>query len=401
MKILHICTKDHGGAGLCCLRIHQALMKQGINSRVLVLEKRGNCPEVYAAGCAPGSCRSFLNRIVNKGLRLIHLKITNFNKRLAFMQKYGAYCSLPVSEYDISGHPLVKEADILHLHWINNFVDYSSFFEKVQKTMVWTLHDENLFLGVTHYAQCGDTKRMLEKRYYKKKQEAIGRIKNLSIVFLSEMMQRQYAHHEIIRGRYSTVINNAVDYNKFHPVNKIKARTMFNIAENAIVFAFVAATLNDVRKGLGNLVKTLERMNIPNAMILAVGDNGKGPEWPLTKSTGAIYDTEILSAAYSSADYFVLPSRQETFAQTPLESLACGVPVIAFPVSGTNELITEKNGIRCNGFTSEDLEEGIRIAMNTSYDAEAIRKDVIDRFSPDFTAKKYIDLYCLSISQAN
>ena len=196
MKILHICTKDHGGAGLCCLRIHQALIKQGIDSRVLVLEKRGNCPEVYAAGCAPGRWRNFLNRIVNKVLRLMHLKITNFNRRLAFMQKYGAYCSLPVSGYDVSGHPLVKEADILHLHWINNFVDYPSFFKKVQKPMVWTLHDENLFLGVTHYSQCGETKETLGKIYYKKKQEAIRLIKNLNIVFLSEMMQRQYVHME-------------------------------------------------------------------------------------------------------------------------------------------------------------------------------------------------------------
>lgn len=400
MKILHVCTRDGDGAGLCCIRIHQALIRQGIDSRVLVLEKRGDCPEVYAAGCAPGRWRNLLNRIVNKVLRLMHLKITNFNRRLAFMQKYGAYCSLPVSRYDISGHPLVKEADILHLHWINNFVDYPSFFKKVQKPMVWTLHDENLFLGVTHYNQCWGTKETLEKKYYRKKQEAVRLIKNLNIVFLSEMMQRQYVHHEMIRGRYSTVINNAVDYNKFYPVNKKKARSIFNIAENAIVFVFVAASLNDERKGLGSLVKTLERMNVPNAMILAVGDNRKEQEWSLIKSTGVIYDTERLSAAYSCGDYFVMPSQQEAFAQTPLEALACGVPVVTFPVSGTNELITEKNGIRCNGFTSEDLEKGIRIAMNTSYDAETIRKDVIDRFSPDLITEKYIELYRLSISQA-
>ena len=76
------------------------------------------------------------------------------------------------------------------------------------------------------------------------------------------------------------------------------------------------------------------------------------------------------------------------------------VPIIAFPVDITGELITEKNGIRCNGFTSEDLEEGIRKAMNTSYDTETIRKDVIDRFSPELIAEKYIKLYNLSKSQA-
>ncbi len=151
MKILHISTRDYGGAGLCCIRIHQALMRQGIDSKVLVLERRSNCPEVYVTGCEPNRWKVFMKRAFNKLFRMLHLEITDFNKRLAFMQKYGLYCSLPVSRYDISGHPLVKEADILHLHWINNFVDYPSFFKKVQKPMIWTLHDENLFLGVTHY----------------------------------------------------------------------------------------------------------------------------------------------------------------------------------------------------------------------------------------------------------
>ncbi len=259
--------------------------------------------------------------------------------------------------------------------------------------------NKSAFTERLHYTQCEVTKETLEKKYYKKKREAVRLIKNLNIVFLSKMMQQQYVHHEMIRGMYSTVINNAVDYKKFHPVDKKEARTMFNIAENAIVFAFVAASLNDERKGLGNLIKTLERMGISHSMILAVGDNRKEQEWPLTKSAGAIYDTERLSAAYSCADYFVMPSKQEAFAQTPLEALACGVPVISFPVSGTSELITEINGIRCNGFTSEDLEEGIKIAMNTSYDARVIRKDVIDRFSPALITKKYIELYRLSISQ--
>lgn len=375
MKILHICTYDHGGAGLCCLRIHQALMKQGIDSRVLVLEKRGDCPEVYVAGCAHGRWRKLLNRIFNKILRLMHLKITKFNRRLAFMRKYGVYCSFPVSGYDISGHPLVKEADILHLHWINNFVDYPSFFKKVQKPMICTLHDENLFFGVVHN-QYDIAKDALEKRYYKTKLKAIQQIRNLYVVFLSEIMCQRYAGHEMIRDRYFIVINNAVDSWKFHPIDKRLSRAMFGIDENSIVFSFVAVSLNDKNKGLDVLSKTLERMNIPNAMILAVGDNGNGHEWPLTKSTGAIYDTERLSAAYSCADYFVLPSQQEAFGQTLIEALACGVPIIAFPVDITGELITEKNGIRCNGFTSEDLEEGIRKAMNTSYDTETIRKDV-------------------------
>lgn len=394
MKILHVCTQDRGGAGLCCLRIHQALMQQGIDSRVLVLKKTSDCPEVYAAGCAPGRWKRLMMRAFNKLLRIMHLKITDSNKKRAFSEKYGMFCSLPTSGYDLSGHPLVKEADILHLHWINNFVDCPSFFKKVKKPMVWTLHDENLFLGVAHYTKCGIAENALEKKYYKIKMEAVRQIKNLTIVFLSEAMRRQYAHHEMIKGRFSTVINNALDYRRFHSVERSQARAMFGIDDTAVVFCFVAISLGEKRKGLSVLSETLVRMNIPHAMILAVGNNWDNTEWSLTKIVGSISETERLSAAYSCADYFVLPSYQETFGQTLTEALACGTPVIAFPVYITNELITKKNGIRCKGFTSEDLENGITCAMQTSYDRRAIREDVIKRFAPEIIAKQYVDLYC-------
>jgi hypothetical protein len=39
--------------------------------------------------------------------------------------------------------------------------------------------------------------------------------------------------------------------------------------------------------------------------------------------------------------------------------MACGVPAIVFPVSGTEELIRPQNGVRAAGFTSEDLEVAI------------------------------------------
>jgi len=303
------------------------------------------------------------------------------------------YCTLPTSVFDISDHPLVREADILHLHWINKFVDYPSFFKKVQKTTIWTLHDENLFYGIAHYSQHRIAGEALETKYYEIKLKAVRQIKNLGIVFLSKWMQQQFAGHEMIRGRFSTVISNAVDCREFHPVDKKRARAMFGIDENAIVFVFVSVALSDARKGLGILAATLAKMKIPRAMILAVGANEECARWPLVKSVGPIYDTERLSAAYSCGNYFVMPSQQEAFAQTPMEALACGVPVIAFPVSGTGELITETNGVRCKGFASADLEEGIRRAMNVTYDATAIRKDMMERFSPERIARKYLNLY--------
>ena len=55
---------------------------------------------------------------------------------------------------DIADHPLVKQASIIHLHWVNfGFLSLKSL-EKLfalGKPIVWTLHDMWTFTGGCHY----------------------------------------------------------------------------------------------------------------------------------------------------------------------------------------------------------------------------------------------------------
>ena len=130
-----------------------------------------------------------------------------------------------------------------------------------------------------------------------------------------------------------------------------------------------------------------------NAALLCVG-SGALPkvDFPIF-GTGAIANPRLLSIAYSAADLFVMPSYQEAFAQTPLEAMACGRPVVAFPCSGTDELINDANGVRCQEFTEESLSAGIMSALSAKYNREAIRQDAIERFNTDKIANQYVDLY--------
>ena len=79
--------------------------------------------------------------------------------------------------------------------------------------------------------------------------------------------------------------------------------------------------------------------------------------------------------------------------------MACGTPAIVFPVSGTEELINDVNGVRCDSFTASDLEKGIRRAMETKFDRNAIRNDVIERYSPDKITKQYLNFYSEMINK--
>lgn len=389
MNILHICTEDSGGAGLCCLRIHKALLQQGENSKVLALTKKSSDRNVYEYGHK----RYMVWKALNKIIRYCGLEITDFNRAYNLSAKTGGCYTIPRSVIDLSVHDLVKQADIIHLHWIDNLIDYPTFFKKVDKPIVWTLHDENLFYGIAHYSGEVFKDNCLEREYYELKLNSVRMIENLGIVFLSEMMFEKFGNHKMIEDRNKTIINNPVDYKIFHPIEKQKARKIFGLNNDAKVFVFVAVNIMDPRKGLHLLSKAIQELNIANAVILAVGNNLGKLKLPYVYSVGPIYESEKMSAAYSCADYFVMPSQQEAFAQTPLEAMSCGVPVIAFPVSGTKELINDDNGIVTEGFNVQDLKNGIIKATNRNYSQDLIRKDVIDRFSPLHIAKKYITFY--------
>jgi len=82
-------------------------------------------------------------------------------------------------------------------------------------------------------------------------------------------------------------------------------------------------------------------LDLPGSKIV-VGD---GPQlaalkrsYPSVHFAGALHG-EALSQAYASADVMVFPSLTDTFGLVILESLACGTPVAAFPVTGPKDVL--------------------------------------------------------------
>lgn len=389
MKVLHIAVNDFMGAGMCALRINESLQKLGINSKMLVMLKHSDDQTVFQTG----KYIYYLRAIIDRFLCILGLTITDSSKCLKMSRKSATAYSLPVSWVDLSGHPLVKEADIIHLHWINGFIDQPSFFEKVNKPIVWTLHDENLFYGISHYQASVLKDNPLEKKYNDVKIESIKKINKLGIVFLSEFFFDKYSDNQRISNAYKSIIHNSVDYRKYKPLNKNAAREEMGININDIFILFIAYDITEQRKGLDKLIKAVENLNRNNIKILAIGkcDNFSGN--PNVITMGPINSPIEMSKVISSSDIFAMPSSQEAFAQTPIEAMACGLPVVAFPVSGTKELIKEYNGIICDGFTVDDLARGIEKVLSKQYDNFVIREDIKQHFSPEIIAENYLSFY--------
>ena len=405
MKVLHITTSDFGGAGLCVLRIHKSLLEFGVDSKVLVAQKSSDLPTVVVAEISglntyvpPKNkvARKFEKIMRRRGYFLTQLE--KYQRSVAFLE--NVIYTFPLSKYDLSCHPLVADADIIHLHWVADYLDYPTFFRNVGKPVVWTFHDENIAFGGFHYRKerdkyydlCRDT----EDDLVRIKREALSNAQgSITIVALSKMMKSLCNNDPALRSYPIEIIHNSVDYKRFVPINNDIAKQVFGIPENHTVFGFCSVDVAEERKGLKELVQTLERVNDFRKVTLICAGSGEIPvqtDLEIVR-TGPIVNERIMSLFYSAANYFVMPSFQEAFAQTPLEAMSCGVPVIAFPCSGTEELINEKNGVRCDGFTVDSLYDGILCAMGREYDAELIRQDMIDRFSPEKIAMQYIKVY--------
>lgn len=405
MKILHISTSDSGGAGLCCVRIHKGLLENGYKSKVLVLQKTFNEPEVYKFEKDTVQLPRFLRwpilfiKLVLRKLRISTSQLQYFQYKLEGLRAISSpFYSLPLSEYDVSNHPLVKEADIVHLHWVAGFLDWPSFFKNVFKPVVWTVHDENLYFGGFHYRieqkDNISVYREFEEKLIDIKQKSTDKCKNLTIVSLSNMMLEFSLSKNIVKNRKHFVIHNPVDHTVFKSFEKKFCRDIFTLPQNKKILLFVSYYLDDKRKGFSEFVRAVNELQLPDLAVCAIGMGNKNIEPGLEIFyPGAINDQRFLSLAYSACDVFVMPSFQEAFAQTPLEAMACGLPVVAFPCSGISELINEKNGILADDFSVKALKEGIIKALKTEFNRDWIRQDVINRFSVKSIVDQYAEVY--------
>lgn len=399
VKVVHICTSLRGGAGICARRIVEATKSLGIDARVLV---------------ASGDRLDYVDVIkpvypwskiwpVQKIQVLLNLfgkwpKTSVLRQRIAKEKKQGTF-TCPITDYtNLAFHPWVKDADIIHLQWVGDFLDYESFFKNVNKPIVWTIHDENPGLGGFHYISwkraATNSLKGIDNEFIEIKRKAYAEAKSMTLVAISTMMADFFMRNELLKGFPIKIIHNGIDGDVFTPINKSIAREALSIGKDELVFVFAAYYIHEDRKGLKELIEALEKINHSNITLICLGKYNKKPRATFNiRCEGFVSNSRLQSLYYSAADFFIMPSFQEAFAQTPMESMACGTPVIAFPCSGAKDLINDKNGVICEDFTVDALVNGISTAMKHNYSGNFIRQNLLERFSYDIIAKQYIDLY--------
>jgi glycosyltransferase involved in cell wall biosynthesis len=403
MKILHICSNDtSGGAARAAYRLHTGLRKSGIDSYMLVQDKKSDDP--YVIGPKTSIQRG--KAMVRKGLASLPLSMYPNRKKASW-----SYPWLPDNL-----HKTINDInpDIVNLHWINNGFMNINNLPKINAPIVWTLHDMWPFTGGCHYA--GDCKkytegcsncpqleckrkRDLSYKGFKKKQKIYSKV-DLNIVVLCKWMERCVKESILLSDTNITRIPNGLDSDMFRPIEKNIARDILGLPKDRKIVLFGAMnSTSDKRKGFKYLKEALEYLSKKEKDLLLVvfgSSHDKDIEkLPFqTKFLGRLGDDQTLALAYSSANVFVAPSKEENLANTILESFACGTPCVSFDIGGFPDMIEHKvNGYLAKHFDIKDLASGIEYCLSRDDLGIKGREKVMKEYSLEVQAKRYVEFY--------
>src|SRR5687767_5520324 len=132
MKVVHVSTFDTGGAAIAAARLHKGLLLEGIGSSFISLfvSNKIGFPNKFEFKQKGSS--SVLKRV--KGKFGISVSQADRNRDLIKGRKGNfELFSFPFTDYCVEDHPLIQEADIVHLHWVSNFINYETFFKSIKK----------------------------------------------------------------------------------------------------------------------------------------------------------------------------------------------------------------------------------------------------------------------------
>jgi glycosyltransferase involved in cell wall biosynthesis len=391
MKVVHVLTSKKGGAGKAAVRIHQALLSNGIESSILSMDDLTfSFFEKY---------KMLATRIVNKIKKQFgYLPLEQeFYKKLPKIECEIA--TLPFTPFkQLMKNPLLKNADIIHLHWIANFVDYPTFFKDCNKPIVWTFHDMNPFYGIFHYEDdknknknkigiLDEKIKLIKKNIYKNK--------IINAVAPSGWLQKK-AQDSFMLEKVD-VIHNPVPDHFLITKSKAELRQMFNINADAFVVFFISEDLNNKRKGFDLLVEALQHLNQENITLITVGKKSniefKGFN---VINVGFLTSEMEIKDYYAVSDVFIIPSREDNLPNTMLESLAVGTPVVGFNIGGIAEhVISELTGELALSLTAESLSTAIRkVKTNyTRYSKHKIQDYALQNFNYSHIAQEYSKIY--------
>ena len=407
MKILIVNTSERtGGAAVAANRLMKALNNNGAKAKMLVRDKETETLTVVPLPHSPRLRWHFLwERLV-------------IFCRLHFSRQHLFEVDIANAGYDITKLPEFQEADVIHLHWVNQGMLSLKGIQKILqsgKPVVWTMHDIwpatalcHVTLGCQHFtSQCGNCRLLpgggsshdYSTTIWQRKQRMLAD-ENIYFVACSHWLESEAKRSALLKGQKITSIPNPIDTRIYKRGNKQEARQRLGLPLDKKLILFASQRVTNVNKGMDYLIEACRQLQISDAAVVILGGHAEEVVSQLSLEAyplGYVNDEQRIFDVYHASDVFVLPSLSENLPNTIMEAMACGVPCVGFKVGGIPEEIDHRrNGYVADYRSAEDLARGICWIL-TEADYEELSKNavqkVVQNYSQQSVALKYLDVY--------
>ena len=408
MRVLIVNTSERtGGAAVAANRLMMALNNNGVKAKMLVRDKETDSLTVV------GLPKSAMLRWHFLWERLVIFC------RLHFSKKHLFEIDIANTGSDITKLREFEEADLIHLHWINQGMLSLNTIHKILrsgKPVVWTMHDIwpatgicHLTLGcrnfTTHCHNCrllpgNGSAHDLSSTIWEKKAKMLE-AESIYFVACSRWLESEAKASALLKGQKITSIPNPIDIHIYNRCNKQEARQRLGLPADKRLILFVSQRVTNQNKGMNYLIEACRLLkDQPQLGVVILGGHAEevADQLPFeTYPLGYVNDERRIVDVYNAADVFVLPSLSENLPNTIMEAMACGVPCVGFRVGGIPEEIDHKrNGYVAEYRSAEDLAEGIRWIL-TEADYEALSQHAVHKVAQNYSqqsvAIKYLDVY--------
>jgi glycosyltransferase involved in cell wall biosynthesis len=412
MRVLIINTSERrGGAAIAASRLMDALRNHGIKAKMLVRDKQTDQISVLGLNKSWWKIWQFIWE------RIIIWKANHFKKHHLFA------VDIANTGTDISTLPEFQQADIIHLHWVNQGMLSLNDIHRILlsgKPVVWTMHDMWPCTGICHHArdcekyhqECHHCpyiykggKKDLSNQVFKKKKE-LYQTAPITFVTCSQWLKEQASKSALLTGQTVVNIPNPINTNLFKPRNRQEAQIACELPANKKLILFGAVKITDKRKGIDYFIESCNMLvqkhpELKEELgVVAMGNHSEElkPLLPFeVYSLNYISNEKEVVNIYNAVDIYVTPSLEENLPNTIMEAMACGTPCVGFQVGGIPEMIDHlHNGYVAEYKSADDLANGIYWILNEGEYAdlsEAARRKVLSSYSESTIAKKYIDIY--------
>ena len=410
MKILLINYSDTGGgAAMAAVRLVNALNENGVYARLGVLKKSSANPYVFKL---PQKKKLINNPLHEKIFNRISEKLNNKIINIIFKTTNGIKHTTNFhSETDINWINN-SEFDIVNLHWINGVI-CNKDIAKIKKPIVWTMHDSWPCCGAEHHPNVVENDTRWKEGYYRYNKPATTKgidlcrsvwkkkkkyLANMNIVFTApSQWESEVLKSSALFGPCKCeVIPNIIDHSLFYPRDKKLARKLLDIPTDKKILGFGAAYDIDnpkSMKGSYYLIEALQKLrNLEKYFLVIFGPASSVFTSKITIpffASGYIANPNILATLYSLCDVVINPSLIENLPTTCLESISCGIPVVAFDVGGTSDIVVHKEtGWLATPYKAEELVQGVEWCIeNESF----LRKKCLEKAARDFDEKETVN----------